>query len=90
MSNETTDPLVTALLIEDDDRLARLTSDYLTSHGLAVSLAADGSRGLEQALRVRYDVVLLDLMFARQEWPRGVPGSPRAFGRAGDRPDRPG
>ncbi len=57
----TNEPL-TALLIEDDARLAALTSEYLESHGVAVTRAADGRRGLEEALRARYDVVLLDLM----------------------------
>jgi two-component system OmpR family response regulator len=54
--------MISALLVEDDARLARLTADYLTSHGLVVTIAGDGKRGLEEALRHRYDVVLLDLM----------------------------
>lgn len=54
--------LTTALLIEDDARLAQLTADYLESHGVRVTRAADGIKGLEEALKFRYDVVLLDLM----------------------------
>src|SRR5919201_1780318 len=53
---------ITALLIEDDARLAHLTSEYLEGHSVRVTRAADGTRGLEEALRFRYDVVLLDLM----------------------------
>jgi DNA-binding response OmpR family regulator len=53
---------ITALLVEDDARLARLTGEYLEGHGVRVTRAADGNRGLEEALRFRYDVVLLDLM----------------------------
>jgi two-component system OmpR family response regulator len=53
---------ITALLVEDDSRLAQLTSEYLGGHGVEVTRAADGERGLEEALRFRYDVVLLDLM----------------------------
>jgi DNA-binding response OmpR family regulator len=53
---------LTALLVEDDLRLARLTAEYLAGHGVAVTHVADGARGLEEARRRRYDVVLLDLM----------------------------
>jgi DNA-binding response OmpR family regulator len=57
-----TEPTLTALLVEDDDRLASLTADYLGGHGVVVTRAGDGASGLEEALRCRYDVVLLDLM----------------------------
>lgn len=53
---------LTVLLIEDDLRLARLTTEYLSGHGVVVMHVADGARGLEEARRRRYDVVLLDLM----------------------------
>jgi len=55
-------PAAFALLIEDDERLARLTADYLAKNGVTVSVVGDGSKGLEAALRTRFDVVLLDLM----------------------------
>jgi DNA-binding response OmpR family regulator len=48
--------------IEDDEKLARLTAKYLESHGVRVSIAADGREGLACALRERLDVILLDLM----------------------------
>jgi len=57
-----TDPALTALLVEDDVRLAALTADYLGGHGVVVTRAADGVAGLEEALRHPYDVVLLDLL----------------------------
>ena len=57
-----TDPVLTALLVEDDARLAALTADYLSGHGVVVTRVADGAAGLEEALRHAYDVVLLDLM----------------------------
>jgi len=50
------------LLIEDDRRLAALTAEYLKRQGVVVSHEANGRRGLEQALRHRFDCVLLDLM----------------------------
>lgn len=54
--------LLTALLVEDDARLARLTAEYLGRHGVAVTVEPDGDRGLAAALRTRFDVVLLDVM----------------------------
>jgi two-component system OmpR family response regulator len=56
------EPLLTALLVEDDARLAAFTREYLEGHGVAVTVAPDGRRGLAEAVARRYDVVLLDLM----------------------------
>ena len=50
------------LLVEDDDRLARLMTEYLAEEGVSVVRAADGVEGLAAALRRSFDVVLLDLM----------------------------
>jgi DNA-binding response OmpR family regulator len=47
---------------EDDERLASLTARYLESHGVEVTVAHDGPLGIAAAVRVRPDVVLLDLM----------------------------
>jgi two-component system response regulator RstA len=55
-------PLITALLVEDDERLAGLTAEYLERHGMVVTVERDGQRGLEAARRGGFDVVLLDLM----------------------------
>jgi DNA-binding response OmpR family regulator len=57
-----TDPVLTALLVEDDARLAALTAEYLGGHGVLVTCTGDGAAGLEEASRRSYDVVLLDLM----------------------------
>ena len=56
------EPIVHALLVEDDVRLADLTREYLTRHGLVVSVVHDGEEALAEALARRFDVVLLDLM----------------------------
>ncbi len=56
------DPVLTALLVEDDARLASLTRDYLEGHGVVVTIASDGRTGLAEAVARRFDVVLLDLM----------------------------
>ena len=53
---------IKVLLVEDDARLAQLTSRYLEGHGVVVTLAADGIEGQNEALRRQYDCVVLDLM----------------------------
>lgn len=63
MSDE---PGINALLVEDDERLARFTATYLREHGIEVTCCADGEQGLHEAVRGRYDVVLLDLMLPRK------------------------
>jgi DNA-binding response OmpR family regulator len=60
-----TAPTITALHVEDDARLARFLGDYLARNEVIVTLAVDGEAGLSQALRRRFDVVLLDLMLPR-------------------------
>jgi DNA-binding response OmpR family regulator len=50
------------LFIEDDARLAQFTIEYLESHGVTVTHAVNGELGLREALRIRHDAVLLDLM----------------------------
>ena len=57
-----TQPPLSVLYVEDDQRLAALTAQYLESHGVRVSLARTGPEGLAEALRTTPDVVLLDLM----------------------------
>lgn len=48
--------------VEDDERLARFTSEYFESHGVEVRLVTRGDAVLAEVLRKRPDVVLLDLM----------------------------
>jgi DNA-binding response OmpR family regulator len=59
---EPVEPTLVALLVEDDSRIAELTSTYLQRHGIAVTRVADGKRGLHEAVHGKFDVVLLDLM----------------------------
>lgn len=53
---------VRVLLIEDDERLAERTCEYLRGHDVAVEIVADGPRGLERAAEPGWDVILLDIM----------------------------
>ncbi|MCA9699042.1 MAG: response regulator, partial [Myxococcales bacterium] len=50
------------LLIEDDEKLAERTAEYLQSHKATVEIVGDGERGLERAAAGEHDIVLLDLM----------------------------
>ncbi len=59
---DVTETALLVLLVEDDLRLAELTREYLQGHGVVVTHVADGRRGLDEALRGRFDAVLLDLM----------------------------
>ncbi len=53
---------VSVVYVEDDERLARLTAQYLSSHDVEVFVVARGDEAVAEVLRVRPDVVLLDLM----------------------------
>ena len=53
---------VRILLIEDDERLAERTAEYLRTHKADVEIVGEGERGLERAASGEHDIVLLDLM----------------------------
>jgi len=53
---------IRVLLVEDDDKLARLTCRYLEQHAVIVSCVADGAAAVREALQGAFDAVLLDLM----------------------------
>jgi len=50
------------LLVEDEEKLARMVELELKYEGYQVDKAADGRSGLERALSGEYDLVLLDIM----------------------------
>ncbi len=53
---------IRALFIEDDDRLALFTTEYLTERGVSVTHVRDGEAGLAALARQVFDVVILDVM----------------------------
>jgi DNA-binding response OmpR family regulator len=57
------------LIIEDDHRLARLIQRVLEDEHYTVSVAHDGSSGLEMALAGSYDVAIVDWMLPEQDGP---------------------
>ncbi len=50
------------LFVEDDERLASLTTRALETYGLQITWVANGREGLTEVLKGQYDVVILDLM----------------------------
>jgi two-component system response regulator CpxR len=53
------------LIIDDDEELCELVSEYLGVEGFAVESVNDGEAGLERALGGGYDLVILDVMLPK-------------------------
>ncbi|WFF38965.1 winged helix-turn-helix domain-containing protein [Moraxella nasibovis] len=50
------------LIVEDDERLAVLTQDYLRRNGLDVAIEMDGTRAIRRIISEQPDLVVLDVM----------------------------
>ena len=50
------------LIVEDDQRLAELTREYLQANGFAVDVEGDGAKAAERIINEQPDLVILDLM----------------------------
>ena len=50
------------LIVEDDNNIADLLRVYLEKEGYQATIAADGTQGIDLYLKLRYDLVLLDVM----------------------------
>ena len=55
------------LIVEDDQKLAALIGDFLTSQGLAVDIEADGASAVERILADQPSLVILDLMLPGED-----------------------
>ena len=55
----------TILVVEDDENTRSLIALYLEREGFLAVIAEDGARGLQQAVRHRPDLVILDLMIPK-------------------------
>lgn len=55
------------LIVEDDERLAELTRDYLESNGLRVSVESDGAQAAARIINEQPDLVILDLMLPGED-----------------------
>lgn len=75
-------PALHILLVEDDVRIAELTTSFLERHNMTISVAADGVSGLREATSSTYDLLVLDVMLPG---PSGLDIC-RAVRARGDRP----
>lgn len=55
------------LIVEDDERLADLTREYLESNGMQVSVVGDGSVAVDVIKNDQPDLVILDLMLPGED-----------------------
>lgn len=57
----------TILIVEDDLRLAQLTSEYLQAQGFKVQLESDGEQAVQRIIQEQPGLVILDLMLPGQD-----------------------
>ncbi|MDC9719413.1 MAG: response regulator [Gammaproteobacteria bacterium] len=55
------------LIVEDDERLAELTREYLTNNGLSVSVEHNGAIAVGRIKKEQPDLVILDLMLPGED-----------------------
>jgi len=58
---------ILALLVEDDERLARFTAEFLEQNGVLVTRAGDGETALVQSRTRAFDIVILDLLLPHRD-----------------------
>src|SRR5687767_6916837 len=54
------------LIIDDDDELCELVTEYLSVEGFEVESMHDGEAGLERARSGKYDLAILDVMMPKK------------------------
>ena len=54
------------LIIDDDEELCELVSEYLTGEGFSAVAVHDGESGLQKALSEEFDLVTLDVMLPKK------------------------
>jgi len=55
------------LIVEDDQRLAELTAEYLQANGYEVAVEGDGARAARRIVDSQPDLVILDLMLPGED-----------------------
>ncbi|EKT4466913.1 response regulator transcription factor [Pseudomonas putida] len=55
------------LIVEDDQRLAELTAEYLQANGYEVAVEGDGGRAVRRIIDSQPDLVILDLMLPGED-----------------------
>lgn len=54
------------LIIDDDEELCELVSEYLTVEGFEIEAIHDGKSGLAEALKENHDMLILDVMLPKK------------------------
>lgn len=54
--------MIKILIVEDDENIALLESDYLESNGYTTKIIGDGNEVIPELKRETYDLILLDVM----------------------------
>lgn len=62
MTMQERDDVPRILIVEDDERLATLTQDYLRKNGLDVAIETDGTVAIDRIISEQPDLVVLDVM----------------------------
>lgn len=62
MSKPHTDSRARVMIVEDDERLAALTREYLEANGMDVEVVNDGTTAIRRIREAQPDLVVLDLM----------------------------
>lgn len=62
MTQEHKDDIPRILIVDDDERLATLTQDYLRKNGLDVAIEMDGTAAISRIVNEQPDLVVLDVM----------------------------
>ncbi|AXM96093.1 response regulator [Pseudomonas plecoglossicida] len=60
-------PVNRILIVEDDQRLAELTAEYLQANGFDVAVESDGARAARRIVDSQPDLVILDLMLPGED-----------------------
>jgi two-component system response regulator RstA len=60
-------PAPRILIVEDDQRLAELTAEYLQANGFDVAVEGDGGRAVRRIVDSQPDLVMLDLMLPGED-----------------------
>ncbi len=58
--------MIKILIIDDDEELCELVSEYLSVEGFTLESVHDGEKGLEKALSGEYEMAILDVMLPRK------------------------
>ena len=60
------------LLVEDDEKLAKLINEYLEKQGVTVDWERRGDKAVYRTWHEKYALILLDINLPRIKWPTSL------------------